>query len=1114
MVRLILGRAGSGKTARLLNLVKKRAESGKTGQIFLVPEQFSLNAERALCRVCGNGISLSAEVMTFKSLATRVFDELGGGIAAMLDDGGRLLTMYAAVSNIRSRLRVYGGAVLRPEFLQKLLALTDELKAYNVAPEDLLVLEGTGGALPDKLYDVACISGAYDALMTAELKDPADRMKALCRALDGSGYFRGRSVCVDGFNGFTGAELSVLSQIIQEADDLDIALCADGVTDEDRGAGVFSHVKKTVAALQKLCARLGVACETDTASIPCKRFARPDGDLAAVERGLFDYTCEPRAVETDGSVALYEAESLYTECEAAAARAKALIAQGLRLREIAVVTRDMESYGRTAEAVFRKYGLPVFLDQRSDAAQKLPVRLLCAALDIAANGCSLNRMLRLVKTGLAGVSPAEADELERYALMWNLNGAVWLAEPGFTANPAGYGAPMDDDARNALDHINELRRRAAAPLSRLIERSRGKTARQRAAALYAYAEELDLAGALEARARLLEAGNPRAGAEYVQLWELLCRCLDQCVLILGETALGDAEFAELFRLLVTQYNVGAIPTGADVIAIGDAARMRADHPRAVFVLGALDGVFPPKPAEGGILTQADRRKLEDDAGISLSPANEDRIAWEQLIAYQTLAAPSEFLWISWPKTGQPSYLVERVRAVLPRLATAGEADGGPVFKTYAQAPCEELAAAALHPSGGDVLARAALAVLRAGADSGDVLARAALAAEGRRGPLRAPDTVRKLYGPEPVLTASRVERFRTCRFAHFARYGLKARPDKKAAFEAAETGSFLHYVLEKTSKDIMEHGGFSIDRAELTAFIEASAARHIDEYTETYMGGLGDKPQRLRYTVERLGRTVREILCGMIDEFAASRFVPVGFETPLGADGAPLRFDAGGEPVLLSGCVDRIDLWAFEGVQYVRVVDYKSGAKAFTYKDVENGIGIQLLLYLFAVVAGDRAMRPAGVLYKPVGKRFVALRPGMTREDMENELRRSGKCKGVVLDDDGVILAMEAVPEGRRERFIPVAIDGGAIRRSRSSLVDQRQFGILKGHIVRLMRETKAALTGGAIECDPFAGACEFCDFHRLCRFDPTNGRDAFREAAPLRKDEFFARHAGDEMEV
>ena len=56
----------------------------------------------------------------------------------------------------------------------------------------------------------------------------------------------------------------------------------------------------------------------------------------------------------------------------------------------------------------------------------------------------------------------------------------------------------------------------------------------------------------------------------------------------------------------------------------------------------------------------------------------------------------------------------------------------------------------------------------------------------------------------------------------------------------------------------MEHGGFSIDRAELTAFIEASAARHIDEYTETYMGGLGDKPQRLRYTVDVYKRQSRK----------------------------------------------------------------------------------------------------------------------------------------------------------------------------------------------------------------------------------------------------------------
>ena len=59
-----------------------------------------------------------------------------------------------------------------------------------------------------------------------------------------------------------------------------------------------------------------------------------------------------------------------------------------------------------------------------------------------------------------------------------------------------------------------------------------------------------------------------------------------------------------------------------------------------------------------------------------------------------------------------------------------------------------------------------------------------------------------------------------------------------------------------------------------------------------------------------------------------------------------------------------------------------------------------------------------------------------------------------------------------------VAIDGGAIQRSRSSLIDRRQFGILKGHIARIMRETKAALNVGAIDCDPYAGACVSCSVY------------------------------------
>lgn len=1099
MVRLILGRAGSGKTTRLLEGVRARAASGVTGQIFLVPEQFSLNAERALCRACGNAVSLSAEVLTFRSLATRVFTEVGGCAGTPLDKGGRILTMYLAVQNVRDRLRVYGETILRPEFLTKLIALSDELKAYHVTPADLLLLDGSTGTLPDKLHDIACIAGAYDALMTAELNDPADRMNTLAHVLDGRGYFRGRFVCIDGFNGFTGAELDVLAPMFAEAAQVEIALCADSVSDSSGGAGLFSHVQETISAIFKLCSRINVPCEADTASTACRRFVHPDGDLAAVERGLFDYVLPPKAAPSDGSICLYEAESLYSECEAAAATAKELLMRGWRQRDIAVVTRDFAGYGRTAQAVFEKYGLTVFLDAAGDVAQTLPFRFLCTALDIAANGCTLARMMRLLKTGLAGISRPEADILERYASLWNLNGPVWLSEAGFTANPAGYGVPMDDDAQASLQTVNEIRRRAAEPLIRFIDASHDQPARRRAEALYAYAEAVGLAEALDA----LEDGP--------SLWDVFCACLDQCVLILGDAPLKDAVFAELFRLLVTQYAVGQIPTGADAISIGDALRSRAEHPRAVFVLGASDGVFPPKPADDGILSQADRRRLADDLGITLAPANESRVAWEQLIAYQTLASPSEYLWLSYAKPNTPSYLLDRIRVILPDLPLTMESSVGPLFRTFAEAPCEELAAAALRPSGADVLSSSAYHVLRGAGAGYDVLSRAAAAASGDRGTLRAPETTQKLYGRDPVLTASRVERFQTCRFAHFAQYGLKLRSDRPASFAAAETGSFLHDVLEKTAKDIAAAGGFSIDRSTLIECIDTSARRHIDEYIETCLGGLASLSPRLRNLIDRLSKTVLEVLYGLVEEFSVSKFIPVGFEVPLEKDGRPISFDAGGETVRLSGKVDRIDMWEVDGKRYIRVVDYKSGSRNFSYADVENGVGIQLLLYLFAVAARDQSMRPAGVLYKPIGNRFVSLTPGMPPEAVADECRKARRCRGIVLDDDEVILAMEAVGEGEKEQFLPVSIEGGVVsRRSRSALVSPRQFAILKGHIARLMRETKAALSGGSITCNPMDRTCTYCDFHRLCRFDPSNGLDEIRKPFSLSSADFFALHEAD----
>ena len=93
MLHLLYGPAASGKTDLLMGRIRTAVAAHTPGQVLLVPEQYSHEAERALCAACGDSLSLYAEVLSFTGLARRVAAETGAGEAPLLDQGGRLLCM-------------------------------------------------------------------------------------------------------------------------------------------------------------------------------------------------------------------------------------------------------------------------------------------------------------------------------------------------------------------------------------------------------------------------------------------------------------------------------------------------------------------------------------------------------------------------------------------------------------------------------------------------------------------------------------------------------------------------------------------------------------------------------------------------------------------------------------------------------------------------------------------------------------------------------------------------------------------------------------------------------------------------------------------------------------
>lgn len=152
------------------------------------------------------------------------------------------------------------------------------------------------------------------------------------------------------------------------------------------------------------------------------------------------------------------------------------------------------------------------------------------------------------------------------------------------------------------------------------------------------------------------------------------------------------------------------------------------------------------------------------------------------------------------------------------------------------------------------------------------------AAAARRGSL-SPAAVRAIYGERVSMTASRLERMRSCHFAYFMEYGLRAKPREPASFDAPQIGTFLHYLLENVTRDVLGQGGFAaVDNKELHRLTR----QYIDQYAEQELHNFQNRTPRFRYLFNRLRTNAYAIIDQVAEELRHSDFVPMAFELGFG----------------------------------------------------------------------------------------------------------------------------------------------------------------------------------------------------------------------------------------
>ena len=235
-------------------------------------------------------------------------------------------------------------------------------------------------------------------------------------------------------------------------------------------------------------------------------------------------------------------------------------------------------------------------------------------------------------------------------------------------------------------------------------------------------------------------------------------------------------------------------------------------------------------------------------------------------------------------------------------------------------------------------------------------------------------------------------------------------------------------------------------------------------------------------------------------ELKDSQFEPVGFEVNFGSsDGRPpIAMPNKSMNALLRGFIDRVDAWHSAGSSYYRVVDYKTGKKDFDYCDVFNGVGLQMLLYLFAFrSSGDPSLGnhpvPAGVQYFPARAPYLPTEGMVDEASIEKDRRPYWKRKGLLLRDEAVLQAMEPGEQPIRMCY-SIKKDGTYS----GDLADRDQLKLLERYIFHILGKLVEDIASGKVEPNPYTrgsshSACAYCPYGSICHEATVEGRRNYK---------------------
>ena len=907
-LRIIYGKPGSGKSSYCFSEIASLIEKEK--KIYVItPEQFSFTAEQKLMEAINTRAVMNAEVVTLSRMAYRVLNEVGGSNKSSLSKCGKAMLIYSILSQHKSDLKFLGKT---DENIDLSMRAITEFKKHKI---DVATLkeEATNNEdayLGTKLADMALIYEKFEEKISSNYIDETDLLDLLANNLANTNIVKDSIIYIDEFAGFTKQEYEVIKELVRQAKQVNITVCVDNLeTDTNPDQDIYYSNKITIRKLLNLVEENELKIEKPVNLERIYRFKTEE--LKHLSENIYNIKSTKYEKNVE-NIELFLAKNEYSEIENVAKKIKKVVREEkLRYKDIAIITKDIESYSSLVRAIFNQYDIPVFIDEKRDLNQNIIIQYILAILDVLNKNFANEAVFSYIKLGFCNIENDEIFKLENYCNKWGIKQNKWKKDFIYELD--------NENKKQEVERLNQLRKEIINPLLKLQEEiKKEKTATGITKALYQFIIQENVDEKVLKKIQELEEINLLDLAnEYKMSYQIIINILDEIINIFKDDKMTIDGYSKILKIGLKNSGLGKIPGTQDQVIFGDVERSRSHKVQAVFIIGLNDGVFPSVNKDEGFLNDADREKLKEH-NIELAKGTIENLYEDNFNIYKAFTTAEKKLYLSYTsadsegKTQRPSILLNKIKRIFPKLEEKSDVINKNYEIVNTTITYEELIeniAKLKSKEKIDDIWYEIYNYYKNQIEWNNKLQEDLEALKYTNIPKDiSQENIDKLYGNTLNTSVSRLERYRSCPFSYYLEYGLNLKERETLRVQSFNTGSFMHETIDQFFEQVNEEG---LNLAELEEEqIMKIVSKIIDENLNLSKNFVFTATAKYKVLVRRLKKIVSKALKYIIQTIIYSDFRIAGTEVEFSPKGEykPIILELeNGKKIEITGKIDRID---------------------------------------------------------------------------------------------------------------------------------------------------------------------------------------------------------------